>query len=201
MSLTSAELEIPADGTATVTASAAAYDADGNAIEGAAIAYSLPADYTGVTINGETGVVTVTPQAQAGIVTIQAQSGDVTASAALTLTARAPISVSIDAVSGASYYVALTGEMVESFAGKQFAISYDAAIFEIEDLCAMTYGAATAVGAIQNTDLTVVSISNGTIVMSCSKAIPTGKKWSGVINVLKLKAKASGSGVLSVIVN
>ena len=65
-------LEVPGSGVARVTVSAKAYDERDVLIETADISFSLAVPYPGVTVNGPTGIVTVSPSANAGAVMLKA---------------------------------------------------------------------------------------------------------------------------------
>lgn len=79
-------LQIPDSGTVTSQASTIVKDQLGNVMENQPIVYSIP-EITGVTINPETGVITVSPSALEVEVLVTAQSGSVTGAATLKLVA------------------------------------------------------------------------------------------------------------------
>ena len=79
-------MAIPESGSATITVSATAYYASGQAMHDPEMVFSLASAYPGVTIHRSTGVVTVKSFAQPGVVTIRAVARGLEATVPLTLT-------------------------------------------------------------------------------------------------------------------
>jgi hypothetical protein len=190
-------LAIPASGTAASAATATVRDANGNALAGQTVTYSLPTPKTGVSVNGSTGAVTVSPAAAAGAVTIQATSGSVTGTATLTLTPAAA-SVALQATAGGTYHVSVKGSQISSFAGTTYTVAYDPAQLELLDFAAQAKRARTAPGAAEGTGLTIVSHSDGLLAFTVQKTLTGGRKWSGALTVLKFRALSSGSSTVQV---
>jgi hypothetical protein len=100
------------------------------------------------------------------------------------------------------YQFALKGQGVESFAGEQITIKYDAARLELLDFAAQTTAANLNAGAVAETDLQIVSHTisgaNSQIVFKSNKTIASGKEWSGMITLLSFKAKSTGGTTVSI---
>ena len=173
----------------TVTVGAQAFTSSGTVVSGASITYSLVSSYTGVSINSTTGVVTITSSAQPGIVQIQAECEGFTVNVYLALSA--PLGdnqISIYAINGKTYDISITASDMTSFSGVTFTITYDSTVFEIADLCALTNSAELITGS-SALGVTFTSVAPGRVSFTVSKTIPAGKDWSGVLNVIRFKAK------------
>ena len=185
---------IPSSGSNTITVSAEGIDAYGDAITSPT--YSLENAYTGVTINSTTGVVTVTPDAQVGDVDVIAEYGSLDCSATLYVENASQLTLSV--TDGDTYTVSLTGSDITSFASRTFTLTYDDEVLEITDLCAFTYEEETTTGAVSGTDITITGVSPGVITFTIDKSIPSGKKWSGVLNIFEFTAIESDNTMISI---
>ena len=174
----------------TLTLQAKAYDASAAPAAGKAIHYSLAQPYAGVSIHSGTGVVTVLPAAAYGTVQVQASCGGITGQANLAIGA-ADNRLTLNAVNGNTYYVSVTASDIASFSGATFNITYDAAVFNVADLCAFTAAAETAAGPVAALGLTFTQVAPGVVKFTAAKSIPSGKAWRGALTVIKLKAKAT----------
>ena len=86
------------------------------------------------------------------------------------------------------YNVDVTVNNIASFQNRTFTLTYDSAALEIVDLCAYTKTKELAAGEIAGTGITILDVSSGKITLKADKAVPSGKNWSGVINVLLFRA-------------
>ena len=109
-----------------------------------------------------------------------------------------PTQISINAIAGKEYDITLNGSGITSFSGKEIKVTYDAAVFEIVDLSAFTKNKETVTGPIAAVGINITRVSPGEIRFLVDKTIPAGKQWSGVVNVLRLRAKATAQSVISV---
>jgi hypothetical protein len=199
VTLTPSSVTIPTSGTVTSTAAATVRDANNNVLTGQTVTYSLPTSKTGVSVNGSSGVVTVSSTATAGTVTIQGTCGSVTGTATLTLTlTSSAVSMTLQATANKIYHVSVKGNNVSSFSGTTYTVTYDASKLELQDFAAQTKQGKTAPGAVTGTGLTIVSHSNGVLTFTVQKTISSGYKWSGVLTVLKFRALSTGSNSLQV---
>ena len=107
-----------------------------------------------------------------------------------------PGQITINAVSGKQYDIALYASGITSFSGTEIIVSYNSAIFDIVYYCSFTK-AATA-GTIAEAGITVTQVSLGKIKITSNKSVPSGKQWAGAINVIRLQAKATAQSVVSV---
>lgn len=82
---------------------------------------------------------------------------------------------------------------------EDFKENYDLSVFDVVDLCGAAFGEQTGVGIIPGTGITILEYSPGLIKFSIIKAIPNGMLWSGIINIVKLRAKAAITTTVSVI--
>lgn len=77
-----------------------------------------------------------------------------------------------------------------------YTVEYDADVFELVDTCAFTYPLETYVGQIVGTDMSIISISNGSVTFAVSN-----KSVAGIINCLKFKALKDADSIISVTTN
>ncbi|MDQ7093823.1 S8 family serine peptidase [Desulfosporosinus sp. PR] len=70
-------------------------------------------------------------------------------------------------------------------------ITYNAGDAQLLDLCGFTNPMELTSGPISNTTITVNRVSPGTISFTVNLPIPSGKSWSGILNVIKFKANVS----------
>jgi hypothetical protein len=123
-------------------------------------------------------------------------------SSAISVTTDAAASVSgtviLAAEAGKSYYLAVTAANVTSFSGKTFSVAYPDDALQMSDFAAQIQDTVTSAGAVPNTDLTLVSDTDGTLTFTVNKTIASGKSWSGVLTVIKFTATESGDQEITV---
>ena len=168
-------VSIPISGTGTTTVEAVAYDEQETPVSTATITYNIPST-AGVSIDFATGVVTVLPTASPGNVTVTATCGTLTDTTTLVLTAGGPLlsSLNISVISGKRYDVAITAEQMMELDNATFTFTYDPAAFDLLS-CLIPY---TVTGT-------------GEITITLDREIPAGSGWSGIANVIRLRAKAT----------
>lgn len=81
---------------------------------------------------------------------------------------------------------------------KTIALIYDAMVFDIVDLCAFTYEKELTTGAIKQTGITITSFSPGEIIFEVDRDIPQGNKWSGVLDIISLRALSSQNSIIRI---
>lgn len=72
-----------------------------------------------------------------------------------------------------------------------FTLEYDPAKTELVDACAFTQEIETTVGAIQGTNIEILSVESGKITFKINEELPSNKVSSGVVNLLKFKKLVS----------
>ncbi|MDR1157072.1 MAG: S8 family serine peptidase [Oscillospiraceae bacterium] len=197
VTLTPSSVTVPASGTVTSTATATVWDGDGNILTGQTVTYSLLMSRTGVSIDSSTGVVTVSSTATAGTVTVRGTHGNVTGTATLTLTT-STFTMTLQATANEVYNISVKGNNIGSFGGVTYTVTYDPSKLELQDFAAQAKRAITTPGTVAGTGLTIVSHSNGVLTFTVQKTIPSGRKWSGVLTVLKFRALSTGSSSLQI---
>ncbi|MEL4106286.1 fibronectin type III domain-containing protein [Oscillospiraceae bacterium WX1] len=178
----------PEADTSSITVSAFGTDAEGNQIAPEEIVYSLQDTYMGVQVDDSTGVVTVSAEAELGTVTLVAMFENITCTATLSIHDAASTTITLSATQNNSYNVAVTGSSISSYSDVTYTVTYDAAVLQISDLCALTYAKETTAGDIAGTGITITSFTPGTIQFIVDKTIPTGTQWSGIIDVFQFVA-------------
>jgi alpha-tubulin suppressor-like RCC1 family protein len=193
-------LYIPLSEPGTVAVEAEAYDDSNAPVDGAEMTYSLAEAYAGVTIDEESGEITVTSEAQPGEVEIEAAYGGMTASCALLLEndGSQMAQLSLELVPNDVYRITLSAKNVTSFANRVFKLTYDEDQLQLLDMAAQTYAPDTQAGAVPQTGLEILSSGGGTLTFKLNKSVPQGKTWRGAITMLKFKAKAEGGAQISV---
>ncbi len=183
--------EIPCSGVNKISVHASGTDHFGNIIESSQITYNLGTTYSGISINSTTGEIIIEPSAQSGSVSIIAKYNDLSCSTMLKLIKMGGEPFKLSTATGRTYSIPLTASNISGFKDKSFTLNYDSSVLQPVDLCAFTSAKETISGVIPGTGITIKSVSDGNIVMMIDKSIPDGKKWSGVINIIKFKAKTT----------
>ena len=106
-------------------------------------------------------------------------------------------SIIIDAESGKQYDITLSAEGIADFSGMVITVQYDTAVFDVTDLCAFTKDEELTAGSISEAGLIITQVSSGEIKLTVDKTIPSGKLWTGVINVISLQAKITAQTTVS----
>jgi len=75
-------------------------------------------------------------------------------------------------------------------------------ILEISGLMqqSLASGSANGLFAEIQQEITVTDVSAGEVQITCDKTIPSGKEWSGVLNIITFKALSGGSTSLEVFI-
>ncbi len=81
---------------------------------------------------------------------------------------------------------------ISSFTNRTFTLTYDPAQLALADACAFTQALDTEPGAAAGTNITVVSVSDGELVFKVTQSIPSGRKLSGTINLIRFTSLVSG---------
>ena len=93
------------------------------------------------------------------------------------------------------YYNAYVENMA-TFAGKTFKVQYNTTELQLIDFAAQTPELNTTAGTVANTDIQILTISNGVITFSVNKSVTAGKTWTGTATVIKFKALTSGNSTV-----
>jgi len=113
------------------------------------------------------------------------------------------ITIQRTVVNGQEYDFVISAENITSFNGFTYTFKYDTTKFTLVDACALTLGKDITTGLVSGTDITIISIntSTGTIVFKSDKVITSGQSFTGVVNIIKLKAIGGGSAWVSIATN
>jgi len=89
--------------------------------------------------------------------------------------------------------------IITSFSGIVYKITYNPAQVDLVDFAAQTSILNVSVGIVPDTDLEIVSYSasTGILTFKVNKTIASGSMWSGVVTILRFKAKTTGSTTVS----
>jgi len=199
LSINPNKLQIPTDG-AMVDALliATLYDQNGDEMIGYEITYGLESLNDGVFVDSISGIMTIISNAEPGVVTLKATYNDLITTTKLILTDDEFVFDPILTVTaGQNILVTLSGQNIQNFSNV-YTFTYDATVLSLKDFAAQIGMGSVQSGEIAQTDLEIISLTNGTITFRVNKAIPSGKSWSGVITVLRFQALQSGITTLSV---
>lgn len=86
---------------------------------------------------------------------------------------------------------------ISSFANRTFTVTYDPSKLSLADACIFTQTAETAAGAVPGSNITIISVSEGELVFKITQTIPSGRKLSGTVNVIRFTSLASGYKTVS----
>lgn len=100
--------------------------------------------------------------------------------------------ITLTVESGKEYLIFLDVKNMPTFEKYKFTLEYGSG-FSVTDACEFTSRLETTAAKIQNTDLTVTALTSSKISFASSEAVPSGKKVSKTVNVVRLKAKSSGT--------
>jgi predicted MarR family transcription regulator len=106
--------------------------------------------------------------------------------------------MTLQATANGMYNISVKGNSISTFSGTTYTITYDSSKLELQDFAAQTKQGKTTTGTVTGTGLTIVSHSNGVLTFTVQKTISSGRKWSGVLTVLKFKALSTGSSSLQI---
>ena len=120
-------------------------------------------------------------------------------SEAVTVKATNP-SYTIDCVQGEQYNLILTAEDVADFSGNIFVVAYNKDELEVVDLNAMTEAIELTAGKIEGTNIEIVKAEAGRIVFRIDQEVENTETWSGILDIIKFKAKVNGQSVINYIV-
>ena len=120
-------------------------------------------------------------------------------SEAVTVKATNP-SYTIDCVQGEQYNLILTAEDVEDFNGNIFVVAYNKDELEVVDLNAMTEAIELTAGKIEGTNIEIVKAEAGRIVFRIDQEVENTETWSGILDIIKFKAKVNGQSVINYMV-
>jgi hypothetical protein len=112
-----------------------------------------------------------------------------------------PYTLPLTITNASEYIITVNASNISSFIGTEFTITYDTTALQLMDFAAQT-GDLTITASqttILGTSLKLKSHSSGKLVFEVvNKTIPTGKVWSGVLTLLKFKAKKTGSTSITI---
>ena len=102
------------------------------------------------------------------------------------------IGTGMSVTTGSYYNLFVNVNDVNTFTNRTITVTYDSAKMQLIDGCIFTPENNITVGSIAGTNVQIISVSSGELVFKVTYSIPSGKKISGPINVLKFKALANG---------
>lgn len=106
----------------------------------------------------------------------------------------------LSAILDKEYKICISGENIESFDTVVYTINYDSNDLEVVDLIASSYDKETEVGIYEEYGVEFISIELGTIRMKVNKQLAEGYSWSGLINIIKFRAKNNANTIITVVV-
>jgi N-acetylneuraminic acid mutarotase len=110
-------------------------------------------------------------------------------------------SYTINCAKDNNFNLVLTGSNIYDSSTLLVTVQYDQTQLQLEDLSSFTVMPETAAGEIAGTDIKVLSVEPGKISFSMTKAVDTGKTWSGVINSIKFSSVNGQPTTITCMVN
>lgn len=86
---------------------------------------------------------------------------------------------------------------ISTFSNRTITITYDSSKLELIDGCLFNPNANLTAGVVSGTNVTIVSAKPGEIVFKMSYSIPSGRKLTGTVNILKFKSLVNGYKTIS----
>ncbi|MDO5398734.1 MAG: S8 family serine peptidase [bacterium] len=105
--------------------------------------------------------------------------------------------VSISGDAGVEKNIFMNVRNISSFSNRTITITYDSSKLELVDGCLFNPNANLTAGVVSGTNVTIVSAKPGEIVFKMSYSIPSGRKLTGTVNILKFKSLVSGYKTIS----
>ena len=102
------------------------------------------------------------------------------------------VSLTLNVTEGNVYYINVAEKQAVDLAERGYTFSYDTQMLQLADGCALTYEKEVDISSINAAGVAITSISQGSFGFSVNKVIPEGKKYSGAVNVIAVKALATG---------
>jgi hypothetical protein len=96
---------------------------------------------------------------------------------------------------GADYILALTAENLTSGVS-MYQLEYDATTMQVVDLAAHTWSKDLTIGAVPETNITILSVTAGSVVFSVNHDAPDGQKWLGVADTIRFRAISDGEAAV-----
>jgi hypothetical protein len=109
--------------------------------------------------------------------------------------------ITINAVGGKKYDVALSASGISSFGGIEIRVTYDPNVLDLTDLCAFSGNKELSSGPVAAAGITITQVSPGEIKFIVDKNIPVGQIWSGVLNSMSFTALQTDTTVVTVDAN
>jgi hypothetical protein len=91
----------------------------------------------------------------------------------------------------------LTAKDVTDFSPYTMVVTYNASAVDMIDLSTLTGQYETTPGKIEGTDIEITDFTPGKITFKCDKVVTPGEAWTGVINSIKFKARATGGTTIT----
>ncbi|SEN00360.1 hypothetical protein SAMN05216180_2422, partial [Hydrogenoanaerobacterium saccharovorans] len=99
---------------------------------------------------------------------------------------------------GQFYNFTVSANNVTNFKDIVYVLNYDNKYFDIVNLFNGVNPTKTTIGEVPGTEITILEITPTKIKFKCNKEVPAGKSWSGVVNIITLKAKQNTLSNVSV---
>jgi hypothetical protein len=75
-------------------------------------------------------------------------------------------------------------------------MTYNSDILTLTDFAAQTKAGAISAGPIQGTNIEITAIEQGKVKFKINKTLPSGKRFSGTVTLVKFTAKSSGNATV-----
>jgi hypothetical protein len=103
------------------------------------------------------------------------------------------VSVSISATAGKSSVLTISASGIESFEGRIFTVTYDNTALSLVDAVAVTSAQNDiSAGVAADTDIEIVDIGANSFSFAVDRTVPSGKTWSGVLDLVRFNGLTAG---------
>ncbi len=99
----------------------------------------------------------------------------------------------VSLTNGEEYSYVFSVDGITDLNERTFIVKYDPSKLTLVDFAAQTKEPVTALGIVKGTNLQIISNSNGVIVFKNEQSLPQGSSWSGVLTIIKFRAKETCS--------
>jgi hypothetical protein len=163
------------------------------------IEYQLAEPKSGVSIEPSTGRLIISSTAEEGTIIVKALSEDLetTMEVILYKSGRNTPHIQFPVEEGKSYLISIYGQALETSA-TSYQMTIETENCQWADLCAFTSPNELSVGEINDTNGSIYEVGAYSIIIIHQLNIPDGYQWSGVVNVVKIKANETGLAAIAI---
>jgi hypothetical protein len=109
------------------------------------------------------------------------------------------VSISLSADAGKSSVLTISASGIESFEGRIFTVTYDNTAISLVDAVAVTASQNDiSAGVAADTDIEILDVGANSFSFSVDITVPSGKTWSGVLDLVRFNGLTTGNTSVAV---